>query len=44
MKLSIVLPAYNEEGSIIETIRTLYAKLQEEKIAEFDGTFWSCIN
>ena len=19
-------------------------KLQEEKIAEFDGTFWSCIN
>lgn len=32
MKLSVVLPAYNEEGSIEETIRTLYAKLQEEKI------------
>jgi dolichol-phosphate mannosyltransferase len=32
MKLSIVLPAYNEEGSIIETINTLYAKLYEEKI------------
>lgn len=32
MKLSIVIPAYNEEGSIEETIRTLYAKLMEEKI------------
>jgi dolichol-phosphate mannosyltransferase len=32
MKLSVVLPAYNEEGSIGETIGTLYAKLQEEKI------------
>jgi len=32
MKLSIVLPAYNEEGSINETLSTLYAKLQEEKI------------
>ncbi len=32
MKLSIVLPAYNEEGSIEETLRTLYAKLQDEKI------------
>ena len=32
MKLSIVLPAYNEEGSIEETLITLYAKLQEEKI------------
>lgn len=32
MKLSIVLPAYNEEGSIEETLRTLYAKLQEEQI------------
>ena len=32
MKLSVVLPAYNEEGSIKETVRTLYAKLQEEKI------------
>lgn len=32
MKLSIVLPAYNEEGSIVETLRTLYARLQEEEI------------
>ena len=32
MKLSVVLPAYNEEGSIEETLRTLYAKLLEEKI------------
>ncbi len=32
MKLSVVLPAYNEEGSIEETLRTLYAKLQAEQI------------
>lgn len=32
MKLSVVIPAYNEEGSIEETIRTLYTKLEEEKI------------
>ncbi len=32
MKLSIVLPAYNEEGSIKETINTLYTKLIEENI------------
>jgi dolichol-phosphate mannosyltransferase len=32
MKLSIVIPAYNEEGSINETLITLYSKLQEEKI------------
>jgi dolichol-phosphate mannosyltransferase len=32
MKLSIVLPAYNEEGSIEETLRTIYTKLQEEQI------------
>jgi len=32
MKLSIVLPAYNEEESIEETLRTLYSKLQEEQI------------
>jgi dolichol-phosphate mannosyltransferase len=32
MILSIILPAYNEEGSIEETLITLYAKLQEEKI------------
>jgi dolichol-phosphate mannosyltransferase len=32
MKLSIVIPAYNEECSIEETIRTLYAKLEKEQI------------
>lgn len=32
MKLSIVIPAFNEEGSIEETIQTLYAKLIDEKI------------
>jgi dolichol-phosphate mannosyltransferase len=32
MKLSIVLPAYNEEGSIIETLTILYSKMNEEKI------------
>jgi dolichol-phosphate mannosyltransferase len=32
MKLSIVIPAFNEEGSIEETIQTLYAKLVDEKI------------
>lgn len=32
MKLSVVLPAYNEEGSIEETLTTLYAKLLEEQI------------
>ena len=32
MKLSVVLPAYNEEGSIEETLITLYGKLQEEQI------------
>jgi dolichol-phosphate mannosyltransferase len=32
MKLSVVLPAYNEEGSIEETLQTLYAKLQAEQI------------
>ena len=32
MKLSVVIPAYNEEGSIEETIRILYTKLEEEKI------------
>lgn len=31
-KLSIVIPAYNEEGSIEETLSTLYAKLIEENI------------
>lgn len=32
MKLSVVLPAYNEEGSVLETVQVLYAKLQEERI------------
>ena len=32
MKLSIVLPAYNEEGSIEETVQTLHATLREENI------------
>jgi dolichol-phosphate mannosyltransferase len=32
LKLSIVIPAYNEEGSIAETVTTLYAKLYEEGI------------
>lgn len=32
MKLSVVIPAYNEEGSIAETLHTLYAELQREGI------------
>ena len=32
MKLSVILPAYNEAGSLGETLNTLYAKLQGEKI------------
>jgi len=32
MKLSVILPAYNEAGSLRETLNTLYAKLQGEKI------------
>ncbi|MFN8352939.1 MAG: glycosyltransferase family 2 protein [Spirosomataceae bacterium] len=32
MKLSIVIPAYNEQDSIPETLRTLYATLQREGI------------
>jgi dolichol-phosphate mannosyltransferase len=33
MKLSIVMPAYNEEGSLPETLPTLYAVLAKEGIA-----------
>jgi dolichol-phosphate mannosyltransferase len=32
MKLSVVIPAYNEQDSLPETLRTLYAKLNEENI------------
>lgn len=32
MKLSVVIPAYNEEGSIAETLRTLHAQLVAEQI------------
>ncbi|MEY4875156.1 MAG: hypothetical protein RL708_305 [Bacteroidota bacterium] len=32
MLLSIVIPAYNEEGSIIETLETLYAELIQSNV------------
>ena len=32
MKLSVVIPAYNEEGSICETLNTLFLTLQKEGI------------
>ena len=32
MKLSVVIPAYNEEGSIAETLSTLFDALQKEAI------------
>lgn len=33
MKLSIVIPAYNEEGSLTETLTTLYEELCNEEIS-----------
>jgi dolichol-phosphate mannosyltransferase len=33
MKLSVVIPAYNEEGSVEETVRTISGKLRAEHIA-----------
>ena len=32
MKLSVVIPAYNEEESLPETLNTLYATLSKENI------------
>jgi dolichol-phosphate mannosyltransferase len=32
MKLSVVIPAYNEQESLPETLRSIYTKLSEEKI------------
>ena len=32
MKLSVVIPAHNEEGSIVETITLLYEKLRRENL------------
>lgn len=32
MKLSVVIPAHNEQDSLVETVRTLYAELQKEQI------------
>ncbi len=32
MKLSVVIPAYNESESITETVTTLHDKLQKEQI------------
>ncbi len=32
MKLSVIIPAYNEEGCIESTVRALYRKLSEENI------------
>src|SRR5580698_8831438 len=32
MKLSVVIPAYNEEESLTETVTTLYDKLREAQI------------
>ena len=32
MKLSVVIPAYNEEGSIQNTVETIYRTLLNEEI------------
>ena len=32
MKLSIVIPTYNEEGNISETVTVLYNVMEKEKI------------
>ena len=33
MKLSVVIPAHNEEGSIADTVTSLYKTLKQEEIS-----------
>ena len=33
LKLSVVIPAHDEEGSIVQTITSLYEKIRSENIA-----------